>query len=52
MIVKKEVYDDFKCLTAGLGDHLTMVETEGEPILGEEFYKIRLSGLLIYPIAY
>jgi hypothetical protein len=52
MIAKKEVFDEDGCLTFRLGDHLTMVETVGEPISREGFYKIRLDSLLIYPIAY
>jgi hypothetical protein len=50
MNVKKEVYDDFKCLTAGLGDHLILIETNGVPISKGPFLKIILNGLLIYPI--
>ncbi len=49
-IAKKEVYDEFKSLMFRIGDHFMQVETEGEPISGEKFYKIRLSGLLIYSI--
>lgn len=52
LIVKKESYDEFKSLMFRIGDHFMQAEAEGESILGEEFYRIRLIGLLIYPIAY
>ncbi len=47
LLTKKEVCDEFKSLLFRLGDHLMQVETEGEPISGEEFYGIRLKDLLI-----
>lgn len=48
LIVKKESYDEFKSLMFRIGDHFMQAEAEGESILGEEFYRIRLIGLLIY----